>query len=259
MSRPLTQYLRLADHQLGLRTLRDAQSAGPKLLCLPHGGGQSLVFRELADSLPHEWRIWGVDLPGHGWIGGSPLVDVPSMAELCVRNIPTEILRGAILFGFSFGGFVVFEIAKRLAECGTPPPGLVLNATRPPHRLADYDSFVAMNDELLLSRLIEMGGMPEECATRPELFDLFKAAIRADAVAFETYTIASPLNEVPSLVLAGDDDMVYHAEHSFEWARYCPGCQVELVRGGHNFVQTQPRWVAEQLVKFAQRLPALEH
>jgi surfactin synthase thioesterase subunit len=255
MSPSRAQYQRFVDNRLGLRCLRDAGPAGPKLICLPHAGGQSLAFRELAEALPREWSLWGIDLPGHGWAAGPPLKEIPTMAELCVRHVPEEIMSGAIIFGHSLGGCVAFEIAARLAAAGTPPAGLVLSATRPPHRLADYESFVTMDDAQLLSCLIAIGGVPEEWAREPELFDHFKAAIRADLVAFESFLIARPLVGVRSLVLAGVQDMVCRPEHSFEWSRFCPGCRVELVRDGHVFVQTQAAWVAEQVTAFAQELP----
>ncbi|MBX3415087.1 MAG: thioesterase [Pirellulales bacterium] len=250
MNQSRAQYLRLADNRLGLRALGEAAAARRKLVCFPHAGGQSLAFRELTDALPDEWSVWGVDLPAHGWAAGPPLTDIPAIAEFCLAHLPGEILDGAILFGHSLGGCVAFEMASRLVERGLAPPALVLSATRPPHRLNDYESLARMEDAHLLETLIFIGGLPSDWATEPEMFDHFKGAIRSDLIAFENFRIERPLSGVPTLILAGLEDVVCRPEHSFEWSRYCADCQVELVREGHGFLQSQPGWIAERLFAF---------
>lgn len=256
MSQSSPTYFRYDNNRLGLRCLRESSRAATKLICLPHAGGQSLAFRALADALPQEWGVWAIDLPGHGWADGPPLDTIPAMAQECLRHIPDDIVSGAVILGHSLGGCVAFEFASLLVEAGTPPAALILSATRPPNRLADYESFVTMNDEQLLHCLIAIGGLPEEWVREPELFNHFKGAIRADLIAFESFSITRPLQGVPCLVLAGVQDVVCRPEHSFEWSSYCPGCRVELIQDGHVFVQEQPAWVAERLTGFVRELPS---
>lgn len=254
MTQPRAQYHRLADNRLGLRALRDASPAGPKLVCFPHAGGQSLAFRELTEALPEDWSVSGIDLPGHGWAAGPAMSDIPAMAEFCLRHLPSDVLNGAIILGHSLGGCVAFELATRLVAQGTPPRALILSGTRPPHRLADYESFVTMEDSRLLECLIAIGGIPSDWSTEPDLFDHFKSAIRSDLVAFENFAIAQPLTAVPAMILAGTADVVCRPEHSFEWTRFCPSCRVEIVRDGHLFIQSQPGWVADRLLHFVGEL-----
>lgn len=251
MTQPRVSYHRLAEHRLGLRALRDVRPTGPKVLCFPHAGGQSLAFRELTEALPGHWSVWGVDLPAHGWAAGPALTEIPEMAEFCLRHLPSDVLADAIILGHSLGGCVAFEVATRLVAQGTPPPALILSGTRPPNRIADYESFVTMDDARLLECLISIGGIPGEWSTEPDLFDHFKEAIRADLVAFEHFAVGQPLTAVPALILAATADVVCRPEHSFEWSRYCPDCRVEIVRDGHLFIQTQADWVADRLVDFA--------
>ncbi|MFQ8737080.1 MAG: alpha/beta fold hydrolase [Bilophila wadsworthia] len=58
---------------------------------------------------------------------------IPEMAALCVEQL-AAFNDGTPLFllGYSFGGFLAYEIARRLEEKGRPVAGVVLVASPPP-------------------------------------------------------------------------------------------------------------------------------
>ena len=249
MSKPAARYDRLDEGRIGLRQFRQAQAGAPRLLCFPYAGGQSLAFRPLARCLPESWGIWAIDPPGHGWAAGEPLDRVDVMVRTYLRHLPEHLLHDVVLLGHSLGGCVAFAMAWQMMQHGQWPRALILSGTRPPHRKGEYESFLAMDDHTLLHTLIELGGIPPQWADEPEVFDHFKAAIRADFRAFETYEISEPMS-LPALACGGMQDVVCRPEHLMEWARYVNGCRVEFVTGDHMFIQHNAQAVAERICEF---------
>lgn len=250
-SRPT--YTKLADGRIGLRALRDSTGNGPRLLCFPYAGGQSLAFRGLAESLPNDWSIWAVDPPAHGWAAGPPLDQVEDMVAAYLEHLPPRLLYDSVLLGHSLGGCVAFALSRAVQSRMKAPPALVLSGTRPPGRLAEYESFLGMDDATLLTCLIQIGGVPADWAHEPELFQMFKEMLRADFRAFESFQIQGRLEMVRCLSLGGLADDVCRAQHVFDWNRFCADCQVDFVEGRHLFIQENPSAVARRLVEFLTR------
>jgi external thioesterase TEII len=129
--------------------------------------------------------------------------------------------------------------------CGTPPPE-VRRAEEP---------LSGLNDEVLLERLIEIGGIPADLAERDELFDRFKHAIRADMKAYETFDIRAPLIGTTLLAFGGSEDEICRPEHLSIWSRYCSDCRVESFGGGHLFLQSHAKEVAQRLAAIVDGAP----
>ena len=113
MQQEKPRYLKLADGRVGLRRFRDDSASGPRLVCFPYAGGQSLAFRGLDEHLPPHWELWGLDPPGHGWAPGVALDSVETLVDLYLNTMPRELLAGAVLYGHSLGGCVAFELARQ--------------------------------------------------------------------------------------------------------------------------------------------------
>lgn len=255
MQQEKPRYLKLADGRVGLRRFRDDSASGPRLVCFPYAGGQSLAFRGLEEHLPPHWELWGLDPPGHGWAPGVALDSVEALVDLYLNTLPRELLAGAVLYGHSLGGCVAFELARRLMLAGAAPRALVLGGTRPPGHLAEYESFLGLDDSALLATLIKIGGVPAEWANEPEVFDMFKDTLLADFRAFESFTIRAPLVGLPVLAIGGTQDDVCRTQHLFDWLRLTDNCRIEFVEGRHMFVQTNPLGVARLVIDFVDRLP----
>ncbi len=115
----------------------DAPAAGtpPRglaVLCHPHplhgGTMDNKVVQTLARAAVQcGWRALrfnfrGIGGSGGGWDGGRGEID-DALAVVASFRAPGEAL---LLGGFSFGGYVATQAARRLAEAGTPAAQLVL-------------------------------------------------------------------------------------------------------------------------------------
>jgi len=88
-------------------------------LFLLHGmGGSVMVLRGLARAIGGERAVWGVEAEG---MDGqtTPHGSVEEMADAAVQEIRSVAPQGPyLLAGYSFGGLVALEVARRLAAAG---------------------------------------------------------------------------------------------------------------------------------------------
>lgn len=248
---PLPPYLRLDGGRMGLRVLKP--EGRTRLLAFPYAGGQALAFRPLAAALPEDVALAAVDPPGHGFCAGPARERVEDVVADCLAHVPGEWLDDVVLVGHSYGGYVAMGLAAALAARGRPPRGVVLGATRPPHRRDAYASFAAMDDATLLRTLVAMGGMPSGREAEA-LFAWGKDALRADFRAFDTFAPPEEPIPAPVLALGAWDDAFVRAPDVREWARWAPGCRVELLSGGHLFLLSQAAEHAARIGRFVAEL-----
>ncbi|WP_372424315.1 non-ribosomal peptide synthetase [Salinarimonas chemoclinalis] len=111
-----------------LREGRDAAAGGilarlrpgdarPPLVCVHPIGGNVACYAALARALPEGRAVWGLRAPGPG-TGESPLSSIGEMADRYLAEIRNRT-RGPIhLLGWSLGGLVVQEMARKLVGAG---------------------------------------------------------------------------------------------------------------------------------------------
>ncbi|WP_263746314.1 SDR family NAD(P)-dependent oxidoreductase [Plectonema radiosum] len=90
----------------------------PPLFCIHPLGGETLCYRDLAKHLGSEQPVYGLQPIG---LDGSlrPLTRIEDMASHYIQEIQMIQPKGPyFLLGWSFGGFVVYEIAQQLYSQG---------------------------------------------------------------------------------------------------------------------------------------------
>lgn len=237
-------YTRLADGRVGLRRLRDG--AGPTVLCFPHAGGQSLGFRELAAQLAGGLAIYAVDPPGHGWAPGPASESIEELVTTYRAHLPPALL-GGVLLGHSMGGYVALALAAALPS---PPHAVIVGATRPPRRRADYTALSQLDDDALQATLDVPGSPPAI------LFEQFRDVVRADLRAFDRFTAPRMPLAGPLLAVGGLDDPLCRAEHMFDWRDHATRAVVDFLPAGHFFVQSHARAYAASIQRFLAGLAA---
>lgn len=95
------------------------QSPRLRLLCVPYGGGSTLVFQGWQAFFPDDVEVCPVSLPGRGDRLGEPLV--PDVYQL-VDDLEEEVLRSVdtpfVLYGHSFGALIGYLLGLRLQARG---------------------------------------------------------------------------------------------------------------------------------------------
>jgi acyl-coenzyme A synthetase/AMP-(fatty) acid ligase/thioesterase domain-containing protein len=109
-----------------------AHGSRPPIFCVHGGGGNVLVFRSLADELSAEQPFYAFQLAGASALHA--LGHVERLAAVYVEELRRQHPTGPfVLAGFSFGGAVAFEMARRLERAGDPPALVVILDTTAPH------------------------------------------------------------------------------------------------------------------------------
>ncbi len=265
-SMPLTKtaYEHLAEGRIGLREMvpnhapnhspgQSAGQSGPGVLCFPYAGGQSLVFRSMAEHLgsaraSNAGPICAVDPPGHGWATGQPLDDIEALADLYERQLPPRWLNSVILLGHSMGGYVVMALAHRLARRGCPPAAVIISATRPPHRRGEFARLSDLADDRLVEEVNRIGDAPSSLVAH------YSAIIRADFRACESWRAPVEPSPVRALILGGTHDQYCPPHHVIEWDRYFPNSEFEWIDGGHLFLESQARETGRAVSTFLTKL-----
>jgi thioesterase domain-containing protein len=167
------------------------------------------AFLDLARAMPGQRQFWAMQAPGLEK-GQLPIDNVEDLARanlaaLARRNLTTPRLLG----GYSFGGIVAYEMARQLAERGTPPERLVIIDTPAPVGSSSIlsDDPDRAHAEWLL-RMTDVRARYHDVAMPFSLADLL-ALGRSDRLSF-----ASKRMQAAGLIPAEADD------HSLERAHH---------------------------------------
>jgi thioesterase domain-containing protein len=109
-----------------LVTIHNGGSDLSPLFCVPGAGASVTTFCALAEGLEATRRVYGLQPRG---LEDSlvPHIDVPSAARAYISAIRAVCPHGPYqLLGHSFGGWIAFEMARRLAACGDRVSALVI-------------------------------------------------------------------------------------------------------------------------------------
>ena len=146
--------------------------AKPPLFCIHPVGGGAFCYRELADRLPEEIPVYGIQAVGFEG-NEAPLTDINAMAARYVREI-TALWPGPYnLYGWSFGGVVAFEMARLLQAAGREVTLLALADTGHPSR---FRGKKAEENEIMAHLLAEAGEV--ESTSCDEIKNMAPAARR---------------------------------------------------------------------------------
>ncbi len=244
---------------------------GPAVFLVPGAAGVAFPLRPLAARLPADLPVWALEAPGVG--DGEAVADVAAIAARHAAAIATCRPAGPIrLAGWSAGGLVAYELARRLAAAGREVERLVvIDMAAPVGEPAEPP-----DDDLLLARFIcelgayaglpdaiDLSGGPDAALARAiaaarasgalpaEVADsgveaLF-AVFRASAVATAGYRPAGGWSGRLVLAQAADGPFTAHPDPAWGWGGLAERVEVRVVAGDHHGVLEGPE-LAEMLV-----------
>ncbi|SCF04657.1 Surfactin synthase thioesterase subunit [Micromonospora viridifaciens] len=213
--------------------------AAVQLFCLPYAGGGASVFRRWQEGIGPDVEVLPVQLPGReNRITEDPRFDIADVAAA----IASRADRPYAIYGHSMGGRVGFEVVRELRRTGAPlPVRLYVGGARAPHVTAAslFDGLSQVDDEELLRRLGDGGGLPAALLEHPELVELLLPLLRADFGRVDSYRYVpgEPL-PVPIVAFSGRHDGAVTRSHSAAWAEHtAAGFTLHEIDGGHFFLQ----------------------
>ena len=217
----------------------NSKSSRPVLLCLPPAGTGAGLFRNWAQIAPSTMTVHPVALPGREkrFIEPAPR-SIDALADQLALELEPYIDGRYAIFGYSMGALLGYEIARRFASAGLPPPEVlfVLGCNAPDRMVYDRVPFHTMDHTAIHRTLVELGGTDTEIRNNPEAMDVFEPVLRNDFRICETYVhdAARGTLNCPAHIFLSDGDAFVNEEAAAAWCNFVTGgTTMHQVSGQH--------------------------
>ncbi len=209
------------------------------------------------------YRVFTVDLPGHGKSSGVVRQSVGDLARVLVGFMDDVSIWKAVFIGHSLGGAVALTMAleypERTAGLGLIGCGLRLPV---PASLLDHASNPATSSlarQALLENALGSRLDPHlrELSTH-RLAEVRPAVLQGNLIACDAFDVTASAGDVhvPSLVICGNEDHMVPPQFSRALANAIPGAALQVVdEAGHTVVLEQSRRVAALISVFLLTVP----
>ncbi|MDQ1024735.1 medium-chain acyl-[acyl-carrier-protein] hydrolase [Streptomyces umbrinus] len=222
------------------------------LYCLPYAGCSARMFDAWRNLLPGPMNLVPLELPGRGSRGAERAINnLPDLLQDLSRILGDRDGEFAI-FGHCFGALVANELIRfRQSQGLSQPRHLIVSASPAPHLATPEEQTHDLPFDELRERLRLQGATPTELLENDELMELYAPTLRADYTIYDHYRfVGDGRLECPVLALYGEDDTTANRAGMEPWRDYTTGpFAIELVAGGHFFVQTAEETVVEKICR----------
>ncbi|WP_075737580.1 cytochrome P450 [Streptomyces acidiscabies] len=228
-----------------------------KLFCVPFAGGSVRAFQPLTAELRPEIETVPLERAGRD---GRHQENPDRTFDDAVEDIVTQVIRRSgdepyALYGYSLGGLLAYEAARRLMGNGhRAPRHLFVSASRPPQRSYGHDGGPAIHtypDLAFLGALASTGGVPEEFLHDADTVSYFTSLIRNDYELYAQYAYSAeaPRLTCPVTVVTGSEDPVTSHKDVDLWAELTSGSVTHLEFGGagHFFLDSHAPELARHI------------
>lgn len=222
----------------------DAGTVGPnvvRLFCFPFAGAGAAVFRSWRAYAPAWVTICPACLPGREARSSEP--PCGSVEELISRAgeaLVRYVEHPYALYGHSMGALLAFELCRWLRRQGRPLPlALLVSGARAPQLRRKPLPEIVPSDEELLQELRDLGHLPKELDSEPDLAKYYLPILRADTTLARRYVYRDeePL-DIPICAYTGRDDTRLPVEVVQGWSEQTTASfRLAVLPGGHFFIQ----------------------
>jgi thioesterase domain-containing protein len=199
----------------------------PACVMLPGAGGGLHPYMRLAGVLGATHNVYAVRAVGL-LPDEEPALDIASMAAIAFDALRAEGIEPDVVFGWSLGGAVAWDLCVRLAAAGAGPlPRLALVDASPFPRRSDAGTDGRLRDTILGL----LGPRPD-----PATADRLRRVIDAQITALAGYRARG---HYPGRVLAlgcTDDHFPEREQALARWAELAPGTRSGRLDAGHYTV-----------------------
>lgn len=205
------------------------------IVVLPYAGAVTSPA-SLIPAVQQDGRVlFGATLPGHGTVAG-PVLDDPEHLLRLLDDDLDELAASwpaPVLVGFSMGGRLAYELARRRTTRGTAPAGLVVCVSRAPHTGIGHPPLAGLSDAKFAVQAVRLGLVIPELLGLPGTATLLRA-LRADLAIVERMPTANgPALPVPATVIGATGDWLVTEPALRRWADLVAGPRQARIPGTH--------------------------
>lgn len=232
-------------------------------LVLIHGAGGTHLHWPAALRRLNGFRVYALDLPGHGRSKGVGEQQIPAYARHVVRWMDALGLRRAVICGHSMGGAIVQTLALEFPERVL---GIILVGTGARLRVAPAilqhtasEATFPQAVETVVQWAFSADADPRLVALAARRWSQVRPSVlHGDFLACDRFDVMDRLAsiQVPALVLCGEEDRLTPVRYAQYLAEHIPqAALVTIPRAGHMVMLEQPQAVAQAVREFLERVP----
>ncbi|MCG8341692.1 MAG: amino acid adenylation domain-containing protein [Chlorobiales bacterium] len=230
--------------------LKSPANSASRLLCLPYACGNPTMYSDFNKLMPDNYEILGANLPGHDGIG-EPVASITKIAETYAGLLEKPDDNRNFILGYSFGGYLAYEIARILEERNRPVAGLIIVASPPPGVKEGLVDILDSSDEEIIEYSKQVYDYDFSHMTEDERRDYLKT-LKIDTLAMVDFVFGKRVS-APTLILVGEseeeEDVRIHKE---KWGEACEQCLFEEVPGKHMLIKTHTKQLADRVRGFVE-------
>jgi amino acid adenylation domain-containing protein len=202
-----------------------------RVVCIHPAGGTGFCYLSLAKAMPDSCGVYGVQSPG---VNPSEefLPSIEAMAEAYIRLIEPFLSGPLVLIGLSFGGFVAFEMGRRLAMAGHTQVTVVLLDTIGSDDPEHMASVKPVTFEDFRAKLIKFNGMYPGIEDQ-QIEQYFRIYNHNLSTLLRYVVPNSPVRVVLVHALGGRNSEFMRYTRQFWVRRAHAGFHLKLVHGDH--------------------------
>ena len=249
-----------AGHPLLMKLSGNDTDGMTSIICFPYGGGNGIVYKDLADSIRKiavNHSVYAVHLPGHETGDGQGLVMNHEIVAKLADEIKATVTGEILLYGHCVGSALTIATARQLQMDHLDVKGVYLGGILPPGNSKwfgrQYDPWKMMSDRIIMKYLGWIG-LPK-FKIQKEYLDIMVKSFRHDARNF--YRFFYDCNfyqydklDIPIHCIVGEKDPItknYEKRHIL-WARYANSVKLSVIKNAkHYFLKTNAVELAQIL------------
>ncbi|MDR1115794.1 MAG: amino acid adenylation domain-containing protein [Tannerella sp.] len=236
------------DNILNLKSEPDAEAM---LFCFPYAAGTAGMYASLSEDFEQHLKIQSAHYPGHG--DNRPLKEnIHDLNMLYFKELKENNLL-LFLLGYSYGGYVAYDICRKLEELNKPVRGIILAGTTPPDIKDELMSFY-LNHEADYERVNKDLFNQEFLDTlSDEEQEEYLKQLKSDTKSMLNYNFPEIRLKTPLLSIIGKDEETAIKEHQDTWEKYFTHVEYATLPGGHLLIKNFHKELAGCVETFINR------
>jgi pimeloyl-ACP methyl ester carboxylesterase len=231
-------------------------------MVLIHGAGGNHLYWPPEIRRLRGFRVFALDLPGHGKSEGPGEQSIQSYQDTFLRWLDFLGLQKIILVGHSMGGAIALRCASLHPE-RVLGLGLISTGARLKVHPSLLESTAGRGSQETAVEFIIRHSFSDQANPRlvTQAAQRFKetrpSVLHGDFLACDAFDMRQDLGTLPmqTLVLCGDQDRMTPLRFSQYLARQLPNADLEVIReAGHMVILEKPREVAARLLTFLEKI-----
>lgn len=221
------------------------------LFLLPFAGGSSYSYKEFTKYESEKLKLSPLELPGRGKrIRENLMTDVHELVDDIFKQISTKLEKPYMIYGHSMGTLLTFLLTKKIIKNGLNPPlWLFLTGSVGPsvieNRKTKYHLLPAGD---FMNKVKQLGGLPDEILTHPELLEFYSPILRADFEVVEKYQHHStiPMNIPIDVTIGTQDEASWEDAEKWQLETLEP-LSLNQYQGNHFFIYQHTDKIMENI------------